>query len=151
MIYNLYVVEVFITLDKKRSPQLTFKYIWTNHLSKNNKGYTHVGTINQTSTSKATTQQHNFECLCSMFTIHHVGVVLQFSVHHTDGSKLMHKSRLLDSQFHQFKHMSPFPRIHSFQTHPRMSFRFSMKSLCLQMRPFKMILHVHVHKMVRVE
>ena len=36
---------------------LTFKYIWTNHLSKNNKGCALVDTKQQMTIAKATTQQ----------------------------------------------------------------------------------------------
>ena len=56
--------------------KLTFKYIWTNHLSKNNKGCALVGA--KTSKKQPERQQHNnqnFECLYSMFDIHHICVV----------------------------------------------------------------------------
>jgi hypothetical protein len=56
--------------------ELTFKYIWTNHLLKNNKECVHLwGQKIQRQHNN-----HNFECLYSMFANHHICVVLQPSV-----------------------------------------------------------------------
>jgi hypothetical protein len=51
--------------------ELTFKYIWTNHLLKNNKECVHLwGQKIQRQHNN-----HNFECLYSMFANHHICVV----------------------------------------------------------------------------
>ena len=70
---------------------LIFKYIRTNHLSKSNRGCTLVGA--KTSNDN---NNHNFKCLYSMFTNHHICVVLRCIVHHIDNvncPKFMHKSK----------------------------------------------------------
>jgi hypothetical protein len=57
----------------------TTKYIWTNHLFKNNEGCALVGI------KISNDNNQNLECLYSMFANHHICVVLQSSVRHIDG------------------------------------------------------------------
>jgi hypothetical protein len=61
------------------------KHVWTNHMSKNDKGCALVGTKTSNDNNKATTNNHNFERLYFMFANHHICVVLRSSVRHIGG------------------------------------------------------------------
>ena len=74
----------------------TFKYIWTNRLSKNNRGCALVRTKTSNDNNKQQHNNHNFECLYSMFINHHICVILWHIVRHIDSwncPKFMHISK----------------------------------------------------------
>ena len=77
--------------------KLTFKYVWPNHLLKNNKGCAHVKTTNtKWQLQKQQHNNHNYEWLYSMFANHHVCVVLWSRIHDIGSwncPKIMHKSK----------------------------------------------------------
>lgn len=74
--------------------EVTFKYIWTNHLPNINNGCAFVGIKISNDNNKSNNNNHNYECLYSMFVNNHF-CVMRSSVCHIDSwncPKCMHKS-----------------------------------------------------------